>query len=81
MGRLLSFIGFLLFAPYQLCAALKIDLLPPSGYDRSAIYLNLALFWIAIIVLIVLIRLKLHEVERVQTMEAREKEEKIPMLD
>lgn len=81
MKRLLSAAGFLLITPACVFAAEKINLLPPSGYDRSAIYLNLLFFWLAIIVLVVLIRVKLREIERVQAMDACEDEEKTPMLE
>jgi hypothetical protein len=42
---------------------------------------SFALFWVALIVLIVLIRLKLREIERVQAMDAGGDEGNIPMLD
>jgi len=77
----LSILTLLLSAPANLRAAEKINLLPPSAYDRSAIYLNLALFWLAIIVLVVLIRLKLREAERLQKMDSHTDDEKIPMLE
>lgn len=78
---LLPILGILLSAPASLRAEEKINLLPPSAYDRSAIYLNLALFWVAIIVLIVLIRLKLRDTERLQKMDSRGDDAKIPMLE
>ena len=81
MKVVLSILGLLFSAPASLQAAEKMNLLPPSGYDRSAIYLNLALFWGAIIALIVLIRLKLRETERLQKMDSRPDDENIPMLD
>lgn len=81
MKSFLSSLGLLLFTPYSLFAAEKIDLLPPSGYDRSAIYLNLVFFWIAIIVLVALIKLKLREIERAQAMDACVDDEKTPMLE
>jgi len=81
MKVVLSILGLLFSAPATMHAAEKINLLPPSGYDRSAIYLNLALFWLAIIVLIVLIRLKLRETERLQKIDSRADDENIPMLD
>ena len=80
MKGILAILGLLL-SPVSLYAAEKIDLLPPSGYDRSAIYFNLLFFWIGVIVLIVLIKWKLREIERVQAMEAQEEGEKIPMLE
>jgi hypothetical protein len=77
----MSILTLLLSTPANLHAAEKINLLPPSAYDRSAIYLDLALFWFAIIVLIVLIRLKLREAERLQKMDSHLDDEKIPMLE
>jgi len=74
-------LGLFFFGPASVFAAEEINLLPPSAYDRSAIYLNLALFWVAIIVLIALIRLKLREIERVQAMETGEDGDKAPMLE
>jgi hypothetical protein len=66
MKRVLSSLPFFLAT---VCAAFaeEIARLPASAYDRSAVYLNLALFWIGVIVLVVLLRLKLREIERVQT--------------
>lgn len=81
MKRVLSLLGSLLFTPASLLAQEHLDLLPSSGYDRSLIYLNLAFFWIALIILIALIRLKLREIERVQAMDAGQEHEKIPTLE
>ncbi|OPY67568.1 MAG: hypothetical protein A4E57_02231 [Syntrophorhabdaceae bacterium PtaU1.Bin034] len=81
MSKLLLIFTSLVFFPLRLLAEEKVDVFPNSWYDRSAIYLNLALFWAAIIILIVLIRLKLREIKRVQAMDAVQEEEKIPMLD
>jgi hypothetical protein len=81
MKRILSLLGSLLFTPASLLAAERIDLRPSSGYDRSLIFLDLAFFWIALIILIALIRLKLREIERVQAMDAGQEHEKIPTLE
>jgi hypothetical protein len=81
MKRLLSQMATFLFTAAGPAAAEEISLLPASAYDRSAIYIDLALFWIATIVLIVLIRLKLREIERVQSMERKEDGETAPLLD
>lgn len=81
MNKFLLILGFLLGPSQAVLAEEKIALIPPSAYDRAAIYLNLALFWVALIVLIVLIRLKLREIERVQAMDAGRDDENIPMLD
>ena len=81
MKRLLIILCLFFITPAGVFAAPEINLLPPSAYDRSAIYLNLAFFWIAIIVLIALIRVKLREIERIQAMDAREDDEKIPTIE
>jgi hypothetical protein len=79
--RFLLILGFLLPPSQAALAEEKIAFIPTSAYDRAAIYLNLALFWVALIVLIVLIRLKLREIERVQAMDTRQDDDKIPMLE
>ncbi|MGD0228933.1 MAG: hypothetical protein ABSC19_01075 [Syntrophorhabdales bacterium] len=81
MKRVALILAFLLPPLSAAFAGAQIDLLPPSVYDRSIIYLNLAFFWIGIIVLIVLLRLKLREIERVQTMEQKEDDGEIASLD
>ena len=81
MKNVLLILGFFLIPVQAVFAEEKIALLPPSAYDRASIYVNLALFWVGLIVLIVLIRLKLREIERVQAMNARRDDEHIPMLD
>jgi hypothetical protein len=81
VNKFLLILGFLLGPGKVALAEEKIALIPPSAYDRASIYLNLALFWVALIVLIALIRLKLREIERVQAMDAGRDDEDIPMLD
>ena len=58
-----------------------IDVFPPTGYDRATAYLNLAMFWAGIIGLVILLRLKLRELERVQHMEREEAEKAAPLLE
>ncbi len=58
-----------------------IAVFPPTGYDRATIYLNLAMFWAGIIGLVILLRLKLRELERVQKMEREEAEKSAPLLE
>jgi membrane protein implicated in regulation of membrane protease activity len=79
--RILIALGFLLLAAPALLAEEQINVFPSSAFDRLTIYINLALFWIALVVLIVLIRLKLREIERTQEMDVTPKDEKIPMLE
>jgi hypothetical protein len=45
------------------------------------IYENLVLFWIGIIGLIVIIRMKLKEIERVQALGADKEEKDAPVLE
>jgi hypothetical protein len=59
----------------------KINLLPPASFDRFIVYENLALFWIAIIGLIVIIRIKLKEIERIQALGADKEEKDAPVLE
>jgi hypothetical protein len=55
------------------CAAQeKVNLLPPTRFDRFIVYENLALFWIAIIGLIIIIRMKLREIKRTQALDKEE---------
>lgn len=49
--------------------------------ERFIIYENLALFWIGIVGLIVIIRMKLKEIERVQTLGADKEEKDAPTLE
>ena len=84
LGKIRSAALFLL-APLFFAArsslAEEISLLPPSAYDRSGIYVNLALFWIALVVLIVIIRLKLREIERSQALSSGHDDEKVARLE
>lgn len=59
----------------------KIEVFPSVSYDQYTIYQNLAIFWIAIIGLIVIIRMKLREIERIQKMGIDKAEKDIPLLD
>jgi hypothetical protein len=79
--RILLALASHLLAPPVLLAEEQINVFPPSGFDQSTIYINLALFWIALIVVIVLIRLKLREIERTQEMDGRHDSGKVPTLE
>ena len=74
-----------LFSP-ALCSLVsaaqeKIALTPAAPYDRFIIFESLTLFWIGIIGLIVIIRMKLREVERTQRMGLDKEEKDAPLLD
>lgn len=62
-------------------AAGPVKVFPDSAYDRSTIYLNLAVFWGAVAGLIVILKMKLRESERVQRMDVEEDTEKTPLLE
>jgi len=59
----------------------KIYVFPAVPYDRLIVYQTLAIFWIAIIGLIVIIKMKLREIERIQKMGIDKEEKNIPFLD
>ncbi|HON85395.1 MAG TPA: hypothetical protein PK864_05130 [Syntrophorhabdaceae bacterium] len=59
----------------------NIEVFPSAPYDRFIIYQALVLFWIGIIGLIVIIRMKLREIERIQDMGIDKEEKDIPFLD
>jgi hypothetical protein len=59
----------------------KVKLLPPASFDRFIVYENLALFWIAIIGLIIILRMKLKEIERTQKLGLDKEEKDAPILE
>jgi hypothetical protein len=59
----------------------KIEVFPSVSYDQYTIYQNLAIFWMFIIGLIIIIRMKLREIERIQKMGINKTEKDIPLLD
>ncbi len=83
MKTILCSIAFILLQAANLLAETKpvIDVFPPTGYDQATIYLNLALFWAGIIGLLIVLRLKLREIERVQRMEREEAKKAAPLLE
>jgi hypothetical protein len=62
-------------------AAEKVAVFPESTYDGYIIYQNLAIFWLFIIGLIVIIRMKLKEIERTQKLGLDADDENAPRLD
>ncbi len=59
----------------------KIDIFPTVPYERFIVYQNLIIFWLGIIGLIVIIKMKLREIERIQKMGIDKEEKDIPVLD
>jgi hypothetical protein len=62
-------------------AAEKIPVLPEAAYDRFIIYETLAVFWIFIIGLVVIIRMKLKEIERTQSLCIDREDKDAPLLE
>lgn len=59
----------------------KIEVFPTAPYTRYIIYESLAIFWLFILSLIVIIKLKLREIERIQKLGINRKEAPIPQLE
>ncbi len=64
-----------------LLAAEQIAVFPTAPFDAYVVYESLAVFWIAIICLIVVIRMKLKEIERIQALGADREETAAPLLE
>jgi len=62
-------------------AAEKIEVFTTVRYDQYIIYESLALFWVGIAGLLVIIRMKLKEIERVQKLRLDATEENVPSLE
>lgn len=74
--------GFaLMFIVTGLFANQNIEVSPSTSYERYAIYTMLIIFWAGIAGLIVIIRMKLKEIERIQSMGIDKTEKEIPLLD
>lgn len=61
-------------------AAEPIAVFPTTSYDAFLIYESLAVFWLAIISLLVIIRMKLREIERTQALGADREDADAPLL-
>ena len=59
----------------------SLNLSPSAPFDRFLVTETLVLFWIAVIGLIVIIRMKLKEIERIQRMAIDREEKDAPFLD
>ena len=81
MKLILYCIAFLLSSVATLRAETKIEVFPPTAYDQATVYLNLGFFWAGIIGLVILLKLKLRELERTQKMEREEAQESAPLLE
>jgi len=62
-------------------AAETIAVFPTTPYEGYIIYESLAVFWLFIISLIVIIRMKLREIERIQALGVEEEDRDAPLLE
>jgi hypothetical protein len=81
MKRIIFTLSLIFTNTLNLWAQDKIEVFPTAPYDRFIIFQTLAIFWIAIIGLIIIIRMKLKEIERIQKMGIDKEEKDIPLLD
>ena len=87
-GRLLSAISALLLIAAAseaaekaaVKAAVKIAVLPEASYYLYIAYECLAVFWVGILGLLVIIRMKLREIERIQALGVEEEDPNAPLL-
>ena len=80
-GRLTLAVLALLANPAVSPAADKIAVLPTAPYYIYIVYENLAVFWVAILGLLVIIRMKLREIERIQEMGIEQEDQDTPLLE
>lgn len=81
MTRIVFLAIVVLINTSPLWAQEKIELSPSGLYDRFIVYETLAIFWAGIIGLIVIIKMKLKEIERIQEMGIDREEKDVPLLD
>jgi hypothetical protein len=83
-GRLLPSVSALLAIPAVSAAAEKaaekIAVLPEAPYYLYIVYESLVVFWIGIIGLLVIIRMKLREIERIQALGVEQEDQDAPLL-
>jgi hypothetical protein len=83
-GRMLPAVSALLMIPAVSAAAEKaaekIAVLPTAPYYLYIVYQCLAVFWVGILGLLVIIRMKLREIERTQALGVDEEDPDAPLL-
>jgi hypothetical protein len=87
-GRLLAAVSAFLLIPAvseaaekeAVKAAVKIAVLPEAPYYLYIAYECLAVFWVGILGLLVIIRMKLREIERIQALGVEEEDPNAPLL-
>jgi hypothetical protein len=80
MKKIIFAILFVLFSSAVLWAKEQVAVSPTGLIDRVHMYQNLALLWAAIIGLIIIIKLKLKEIERIQKMGIDKDDKDAPIL-
>jgi len=76
------FTAFTIFVSNSLALAEeKIPVFPATPVDVYTIYASLAIFWLAIIGLIVVIKMKLNEIERIQKLGIDKEDKEAPILE
>jgi hypothetical protein len=84
-GRLSPAVSALLLIPAVSAAAEKaaekIAVFPTAPYYAYIVYESLAVFWVAILGLLVIIRMKLLEIERIQEMGVEREDQDAPLLE
>jgi len=81
MGKALFFLIISFFFEGILRAEESIPVAPSAPYERFIIFQTLAIFWIGIIGLVIIIKMRLREIERTQRMNLDKEENNIPVLD
>jgi len=82
MGRLfMAFAGILLSTLELYAQQEKIDVFPAAPYERLIVYQNLIIFWIGVVGLVVILKMKLREIVRTQKMGIDKEEKDAPILD
>jgi hypothetical protein len=59
----------------------RVAVFPTAPYYMYIIYESLAVFWVAILGLIVIIRMKLREIERIQALGVGKEDQDAPLLE
>ena len=80
MAALLLLSGMAAAAPTPVPLAEKIAVFPTAPFYIYIVYESLAVFWVAILGLLVIIRMKIREIERVHEMGADKDDPGAPLL-
>jgi hypothetical protein len=59
----------------------KIAIFPATPYEGYIVYESLAVFWLFIVSLLVIIRMKLREIERIQALGVEKEDQDAPLLE